>query len=484
MLGLEGEWPDKVDPDAIAGAPGARSARTSGSTCSAATRSPSTRRPTSSSTSARSCPSTPTACASRPSTPPATELATRDYYSVGGGFVVNPGRGGRGPHRRPTPRRCPTRSAAATSCWRMCERAGLSIAGVMMANECVVAHRGRDPRRACCAIWRAMAACIAARHRAQTACCPAGSRCSAARRRMHARRSSSRPEAALRDPLDDPGLGEPLRAGGQRGERRGRPRRHRADQRRRRHRARRCCTTTTASCPAPTSDGIIEFLLTAGAIGILYKENASISGAEVGCQGEVGVACSMAAGGLTAALGGTHRPGRERGRDRHGAQPRPDLRPDRRPGPDPLHRAQRHGRGQGDQRRSAWPCAATASTGSRSTRSSRPCATPARDMADEVQGNRRAAAWRSTSSSAEPRADPGAIAPRPRSPGATPVQIRDPAGARPLPRPRSATIAAPPCGAAHPAGAATKTPCPNNAPKPRVGAPLPSSRIPTPARPR
>jgi L-serine dehydratase len=53
------------------------------------------------------------------------------------------------------------------------------------------------------------------------------------------------------------------------------------------------------------SDGIIEFLLTAGAIGILYIQNASISGAEVGCQGEVGVACSMAAGGLTAAMGGT-----------------------------------------------------------------------------------------------------------------------------------------------------------------------------------
>jgi len=48
------------------------------------------------------------------------------------------------------------------------------------------------------------------------------------------------------------------------------------------------------------------FLLTAGAIGALYKRNASISGAEVGCQGEVGVACSMAAGGLTAALGGTN----------------------------------------------------------------------------------------------------------------------------------------------------------------------------------
>jgi L-serine dehydratase len=51
-------------------------------------------------------------------------------------------------------------------------------------------------------------------------------------------------------------------------------------------------------------DGVIEFLLTAGAIGILYMQNASISGAEVGCQGEVGVACSMAAGGLTAAMGG------------------------------------------------------------------------------------------------------------------------------------------------------------------------------------
>lgn len=51
--------------------------------------------------------------------------------------------------------------------------------------------------------------------------------------------------------------------------------------------------------------GVIDFLLTAGAIGILYKENASISGAEVGCQGEVGVACSMAAAALCAVLGGT-----------------------------------------------------------------------------------------------------------------------------------------------------------------------------------
>ena len=58
--------------------------------------------------------------------------------------------------------------------------------------------------------------------------------------------------------------------------------------------------------PAATNAGLERYFLTAGAIGILYKENASISGAEVGCQGEVGVACSMAAGGLAAALGGSN----------------------------------------------------------------------------------------------------------------------------------------------------------------------------------
>ncbi|MGD0892262.1 MAG: L-serine ammonia-lyase [Terracidiphilus sp.] len=58
--------------------------------------------------------------------------------------------------------------------------------------------------------------------------------------------------------------------------------------------------------PEADHEGLMRFFLTSAAIGILYKENASISGAEVGCQGEVGVACSMAAGGLTAALGGSN----------------------------------------------------------------------------------------------------------------------------------------------------------------------------------
>ncbi len=53
-------------------------------------------------------------------------------------------------------------------------------------------------------------------------------------------------------------------------------------------------------------EGVRKYMLTAGAIGVLYKTNASISGAEMGCQGEVGVACSMAAGGLAAALGGSN----------------------------------------------------------------------------------------------------------------------------------------------------------------------------------
>ncbi|KPP98008.1 L-serine ammonia-lyase [Marinobacter sp. HL-58] len=58
-------------------------------------------------------------------------------------------------------------------------------------------------------------------------------------------------------------------------------------------------------CPQADEDGIERFMLTAGAIGVLFKENASISGAEVGCQGEVGSACAMAAAGLAAATGGS-----------------------------------------------------------------------------------------------------------------------------------------------------------------------------------
>jgi L-serine dehydratase len=69
---------------------------------------------------------------------------------------------------------------------------------------------------------------------------------------------------------------------------------------------------------SPHPDGVHRFLLTAGAIGLLYKRNASISGADVGCQGEVGVACSMAAAGLVEFLRRHTSASRERSRDRHG----------------------------------------------------------------------------------------------------------------------------------------------------------------------
>jgi L-serine dehydratase len=61
----------------------------------------------------------------------------------------------------------------------------------------------------------------------------------------------------------------------------------------------------TGFVPGAHEQGIIDFMLTAAAVGMLFKSGASISAAEVGCQGEVGVACSMAAAGLCAALGGT-----------------------------------------------------------------------------------------------------------------------------------------------------------------------------------
>ena len=104
--------------------------------------------------------------------------------------------------------------------------------------------------------------------------------------------------------------------------------------------------------PNADDEGTLRFLLTAAAIGALYKKNASISGAEVGCQG-----------GQRRVLDGRRRArrgdgwdaraGRERGRDRHGAQPRPHVRSDRRARPGAVHRAQRDGSGEGDQRRAS-----------------------------------------------------------------------------------------------------------------------------------
>ena len=100
-------------------------------------------------------------------------------------------------------------------------------------------------------------------------------------------------------------------------------------------------TASASSCSRPS------------AVGDLIKRNASISGAEVGCQGEVGSAAAMAAAGLCAALGGTPQQVLNAAEIGLGASSRHDLRPDRRPRADSLHRAQRVRRGQGHQRRVA-----------------------------------------------------------------------------------------------------------------------------------
>ncbi len=227
-------------------------------------------------------------------------LATRDYYSVGGGFVVNHDEAAEDRIvADTTPLPHPFHSG--DELLKLCEESGKSIAQVMLENE--MAWRSEAEIRAgLLNIWHAMQACVA-RGMRQAGTLPGG---------LHVKRRApamyddlrDRPEAALKDPLTildwvnlyALAVNEENAAGG------------------------RVVTAPTNGAagiipavlhyydrfqPKANEDGIIDFLLTAGAIGILYKENASISGAEVGCQGEVGVACSMAAGGLTAALGGT-----------------------------------------------------------------------------------------------------------------------------------------------------------------------------------
>ena len=135
-----------------------------------------------------------------------------------------------------------------------------------------------------------------------------------------------------------------------------------------------------------TDDGVVRFLLTAGAIGVLYKENASISGAEVGCQGEVGVGVldgrRRGSPRCSAARPEQVENAAEIGMEHHLG---PDLRPRRRPRADPLHRAQRHRRGQGDHRGAAWRCAATATTTSRLDKAIRTMRETGADMATKYK---------------------------------------------------------------------------------------------------
>ena len=227
-------------------------------------------------------------------------IATRDYYSVGGGFVVNTDEAAEDRIVADTTEQ-PYPFHSGDELLARCKESGLSIAQLMFENEKVWRPEA-EIREGLDRIWAAMQSCVA-RGTREEGVLPGGLKVGRRAPSM-ARDLSSRPEAALRDPLTildwvnlyALAVNEENAAGG------------------------RVVTAPTNGaagiipavghyyerfCPQASRAGIHDYLLTAAAIGILYKENASISGAEVGCQGEVGVACSMAAAGLTAALGGT-----------------------------------------------------------------------------------------------------------------------------------------------------------------------------------
>jgi L-serine dehydratase len=224
------------------------------------------------------------------------ELMSKTYYSVGGGFVVDEEAVG-ADHIKldDTVLKYPFRTG--DELLRLAKETGLSISSLMLENE--RAWRTEEEIRAgLLEIWHVMQACVA-RGMSREGILPGGLR---VRRRAAVTARQLRAES---DPLGHAmewitlyamAVNEENAAGG------------------------RVVTAPTNGAagiipavlhyyisfvPGANEDGVVQFLLAAGAIGLLFKENASISGAEVGCQGEVGSACSMAAGALADVLGGS-----------------------------------------------------------------------------------------------------------------------------------------------------------------------------------
>ncbi|GAB2966623.1 L-serine ammonia-lyase [Streptomyces pseudoechinosporeus] len=224
------------------------------------------------------------------------ELLSKTYYSVGGGFVVDEDAVGADRIKLDdTALKYPFRTG--DELLRLTRETGLSISALMLENE--RAWRTEEEiREGLLAIWRVMQACVA-RGMSREGILPGGLK---VRRRAAV---SARQLRAEGDPLAHAmewitlyamAVNEENAAGG------------------------RVVTAPTNGAagiipavlhyyinfvPGADEDGVVRFLLAAGAIGMLFKENASISGAEVGCQGEVGSACSMAAGALAEVLGGS-----------------------------------------------------------------------------------------------------------------------------------------------------------------------------------
>ena len=226
-------------------------------------------------------------------------LQQRTYYSVGGGFVVNEQAAGADRIvEDETPQQYPFSTGAGLL--ELCAETGLPISQVMLANERAW-RSDAEIRDGLLHIWSVMQDCVQRGCHAE-GILPGGLKVKRRAARLYTQLSS---EAELSQvPLGTMdwvnlfalAVNEENAAGG------------------------RVVTAPTNGAagiipavmhyyarfsPGSSDDGIVRFLLTAGAVGVLYTENASISGAEVGCQGEVGSACSMAAAGLTEVLGGT-----------------------------------------------------------------------------------------------------------------------------------------------------------------------------------
>jgi L-serine dehydratase len=228
------------------------------------------------------------------------ELLSRVYYSIGGGFVVNEEAAKRD-ELSDHPETVPYPFRMGDDLLRLGRETGLSVSELTLRNEAAWRPEA-DTRSALLRVWKAMSACVE-RGCHREGILPGGLKVERRAPKLY-RELSASPEAGLRDPLTvldwvslwAMAVNEENAAGG------------------------RVVTAPTNGAagiiPAvlhyfvrvhggADDDRIVRFLLTAGAIGMIYKLNASISGAEVGCQGEVGVACSMAAGALAEVLGGS-----------------------------------------------------------------------------------------------------------------------------------------------------------------------------------
>jgi L-serine dehydratase len=240
-------------------------------------------------------------------------LDRRTFFSIGGGFIVEDGED-LDSRSKASAATLPFPFHSAAELLELAEAHKLSIAGLMLRNESarlIGAQQPDDQRHAeeqvrvrIDHIWEAMRACME-RGIATEGTLPGGLNVRRRAHRLAERLREKETEGKAIDPLAPldwvtvyaMAVNEENAAGG------------------------RVVTAPTNGAagvvpavaryyetfiPGANHEGILRYFLASAAIGILYKENASISGAEVGCQGEVGVACSMAAGGLTAALGGTN----------------------------------------------------------------------------------------------------------------------------------------------------------------------------------